>query len=197
MKKLGGSGLMVHKHAAALALVLLLASPAFGKRKDDVVIMKNGDKFTGETKALQYGVLIFKSDYMKDSVHLDWRQVETLQSKDTFIVGLSNGERVTGFIEKETTVGGDGNDFKIIAEGAAVETSPADVIAIGQREVSFWNQLTGSISYGFSFASGNKSTNSSLSSDVAFRTSKNSVQLAATSDFDSQSNAKDTNRVTL
>jgi hypothetical protein len=46
MKKLGGSGLMVHKHAAALALVLLLGSPAFGKRKDDVVIMKNGVKFT-------------------------------------------------------------------------------------------------------------------------------------------------------
>jgi hypothetical protein len=91
MKKLGGSGLMVHKHAAALALVLLLGSPAFGKRKDDVVIMKNGVKFTGEIKAFQYGVLIFKSDYMKDSVHLDWRQVET-QSKDTFIVGLSNGQ---------------------------------------------------------------------------------------------------------
>ena len=134
---------------------------------------------------------------MKDSVHLDWRQVEALQSKDTFIVELSNGERVTGFIEKEATVGGDGHDFKIIAEGAAVEACPSDVIAIGQREVSFWDQLTGSVSYGFSFASGNKSTNSSLATDIAFRTTKNSVQLAATSAFDSQSNAKDTNRVTF
>jgi hypothetical protein len=37
---------------------------------------------------------------MKDSVHLDGRQVDVLQSMDTFIVGLSNGERVSGFIEK-------------------------------------------------------------------------------------------------
>ena len=58
MKKLGSSGLMVRKYTAALAFVLLLACPSFGKRKDDVVIMKNGDKFTGEIKALQYGELI-------------------------------------------------------------------------------------------------------------------------------------------
>ena len=66
-----------------IALVVLFAVPLFAKRKDDVVIMKNGDRFTGQIKALQYGELIFKADYMKDSVHL-----ETLQSKDTFIVGL-------------------------------------------------------------------------------------------------------------
>ena len=58
--------------------------------------MKNGDKFTGEIKALQYGELIFKAAYMKDDVHLDWREVEALQSKDTFIVALSDGKRVTG-----------------------------------------------------------------------------------------------------
>jgi hypothetical protein len=39
-------------------------------------------------KALQYVELIPKAAYMKDSVHLDWKQVGTLQSKDTFIVGL-------------------------------------------------------------------------------------------------------------
>jgi len=33
--------------------------------------------------------------------------------------------------------------------GAAVVVDPSDVIAISQREVSFWNQLAGSISYGF------------------------------------------------
>jgi putative salt-induced outer membrane protein YdiY len=191
-------GLIVFRQALPLGLLLLCAWPSFGKRKDDVVIMNNGDKFTGEIKGLQYGELIFKSDYMKDSVHLDWRRVEALQSKDTFIVGLSDGRRVTGFIDKKkTAAGGNEDDFTIIAEGEAVDVSPSDVIAIGQREVSFWNQLTGSVSYGFGFASGNRSTNSSLSADVAFRTSKNSIQLATTSEFDSQSNANNTNRITF
>jgi hypothetical protein len=43
--------------------------------------------------------------------------VETLQSKDTFIVGLSDGTRVTGFIAKERTSAKEGKDVKIIGEG--------------------------------------------------------------------------------
>lgn len=188
---------LVLKRAAVFMFVLLLVPSSFGKRKDDVVVMNNGDKFTGEIKALQFGELIFKADYMKDSVHLDWRQVASLQTMDTFIVGLSDGKRVTGFISKEGPPGKNSKDFKIIAEGVDVDVSPADVITIGQREVSFWNQLTGSISYGFSFASGNKATSSSLAADVAFRTAKNSVQLATSSQFDSQINATNTNRFTF
>lgn len=193
-------GRFVLRHAASLALLLLLAHPSFGKRKDDVVIMENGDKFTGDIKALQYGELIFKSSYMKDDVHLDWKQVKILKSQDAFIVGLSDGKRVTGFIGKEASDAGDvgsSNEFKILANGTAVDVAVADVIAIGQREVSFWNQLTGSINYGFDFGSGNQSTTSSLSADVAFRTAKNSVQLATSSQFGSQENAKDTNRFTF
>jgi hypothetical protein len=169
---------LVLKRVAVLVFVLVIVRSSFGNRKDDVVVMSNGDKFTGEINALQFGQLIFKADYMKDSVHLDWRQVASLQTMDTFIVGLSDGKRVTGFISKEGVPGKNSKDFKNIAEGVDVDVSPGDVITIGQREVSFWNQLTGSISYGFSFASGNKATSSSLAADVAFRTAKNSVQLA-------------------
>ena len=185
------------KRHTLIALMLLFACPLFGKRKDDVVIMTNGDKFTGEIKSLQHGELIFKSDYMKDSVYLDWKRVKSLESNDTFIVSLTSGKRVTGLIGKDGTSAEDSKDFKIVAEGSAVEVTAAEVIAIGQREASFWNQLTGSIDYGFGFASGNKQTNSSLGADVAFRATKNSVQLATTSQFGSQTNAKNTNRFTF
>jgi putative salt-induced outer membrane protein YdiY len=75
--------------------------------------------------------------------------------------------------------------------------SPFEVIAVGQRESSLWNQLTGSVNYGFGFSSGNKQANSSLAADVAFRTTKNSVQLATSSQFESQTNAESTNRITF
>lgn len=186
----------IHK-STVLMILLLVATPLCGKRKDDVVVMANGDKFTGEIKALQFGELVFKSDYMKDSVYLDWKKVKVLESKDTFIVSLSDGTRATGLIGEAITSGETSKDFKIVAEGETVQVSPSEVVTIGQREESFWNQLTGSISYGFDFASGNNSTNSSLAADVAFRTAKNSVQLAGSSQFDSQSNAKNTNRLTF
>jgi len=57
-------------------------------------------------------------------------------------------------------------------------TGEIKALQYGQREVSFWNQLTSSISYGFDFSSGNTATTSSLSADVVYRTAKKSVQLA-------------------
>lgn len=71
------------------------------------------------------------------------------------------------------------------------------MIAIQQSEVGFWNQLTGSINYGFNFSSGNSSTNSSLGANVAYNTAKNSVQLGTTSQFDPHSQGKNTNRFTF
>ena len=182
---------------AVLALALLLSYTAFAKRKDDVVIMKNGDKFTGEIKGLQFGELMFKSDYMKDSVHLDWERVADLESKDTYIVTLSDGRRVTGTVSRKMIQAEDKQEFEISSADSIVEIAPPDVITINQREASFWNQLTGSIDYGFGFTSGNNSTNSSLGANVAFNTTKNSIALATSSQFDSQKNAKNTNRFTF
>jgi putative salt-induced outer membrane protein YdiY len=185
------------KRAVLIGFLLLGAIPAFGKRNDDKVVMTNGDSFTGEIKSLQSGELAFKSDYMKESVYLDWKRVKKLESRDTFIVGLSTGERVTGSIAREGTPGDDEKAFKIVSDGQTMAIKPSEVVAIGQREDKFWNQLTGSIEYGFGFASGNNATNSSLGADVAFRTAKNSVRLTTSSQFDSQTNAKNTNRFTL
>jgi hypothetical protein len=130
------------KPAGLFILVLLLAYPSFGKQKDDVVIMKNGDKFTGEIKGLQYGELIFKSEYMKDSVHLDWERVEVLESKDTYIVTLSDGQRITGIISRKAIGRDDGQEFKISAGNSRLQVPSPEVITIDQREASFWNQLT-------------------------------------------------------
>jgi putative salt-induced outer membrane protein YdiY len=179
---------------AVIALLLMLSCPLFAKRKDDVVVMQNGDRFTGEIKKLDHGELLFKSDYMTDSVHLDWKRVKQLESKDTFIVTLQSGDRVTGRI---TQTGGAGGEFQVLAGQGTVRVKSPEVIAIQQHEVSFWNQLTGSVNYGFSFSSDNSSINSSLGASVAYYATKNSVYLGSTSQFDSQSNATNTNRFTF
>jgi hypothetical protein len=62
--------------------------------------MTNGDKFTGEIKKLENGFIFFKADYMADTVQLDWKRVDHVESKDQFTVILTGGARKTGFIEK-------------------------------------------------------------------------------------------------
>jgi len=75
------------------------------------------------------------------SVHLDWKRVDSLQSKDTFIVSPNEWTRVPIDRERDDLLRS-GNDFRIVGEGTAVEVTILDVIAIGQREASSWNQLT-------------------------------------------------------
>jgi len=179
---------------ALILILMLLACTAFGKRKDDVVVMKNGDRFTGEIKSLQQGELVFKSDYMADSVRLDWNRVERLDSKDTYIVMLSSGTRVTGSIGRAATAGEAGGEVQIVTANSTMQIKPTEVIAIQQHEVTFVQQLTGSVNYGLSFGSGNSSTNSSLGANVAYTTEKNSIQLNTTSQFTYQSKAENTNR---
>src|SRR3954454_17315964 len=85
-----------------ILMLMFLLPAAWAKRNDDVVVMKNGDRFTGEIKRLEDGKLIFSAPYMKDAVSLDWRQVDRLESKDLFNVYLTNGGVRTGVVNKKS-----------------------------------------------------------------------------------------------
>ena len=115
-----------------LMAVVLLVGTAQAKRKDDVVIMKNGDSFTGDN-----GELVFKSDYMKDSVHLDWKRVKSLGSKDPDIVSVKDGRR-TGNIERSSTLRGESIRFRCCGARIPTKISSMSIIRIQQQqEVSF------------------------------------------------------------
>ena len=80
-------------------LAALACFPAQAKRKD-VVVMNNGDHFTGEVKRLQNGLLFVETDYVSGSIGLDWNQVQSVQSTATYRIVLNNGKRIEGKIEK-------------------------------------------------------------------------------------------------
>src|SRR5580704_3763871 len=100
------------------------------KQKDDVVVMKNGDKFTGEIKKLENGILYFKASYMMDSVQLDWARVDHVESKDQYFVFLTNGQRPKGAME--TTKVSDSTDASLIvlSEGGPIEARKSEVVSI-------------------------------------------------------------------
>jgi hypothetical protein len=63
--------------------VLCMHASALAKRKDDVVVLNNGDRITGEIKRLEYGTLSLKADYMADAVRLDWKRVERMRRRSS------------------------------------------------------------------------------------------------------------------
>src|ERR1700722_665198 len=193
------------KHRSRLfpiAAILVISGALGGARLEakstsDVVVMKNGDKFTGEIKKLENGVLYFKADYMVDPVQLDWARVERLESKDHFDVLLSSGRRVAGTIEAELGSQATGGDFVVQSGGAEIRARKPEVVKLAPVEDSFWTQLTGSIDYGFSFTGGNDTSQSSLCGTVEYRTEDWAAALNGSSVLNRESGAKKSGRNTL
>jgi hypothetical protein len=183
--------------AATLTLAVLGTTPVHAKRKDDVVVMKNGDRMTGEIKKLDRGRLSISSPYMVDAVLVDWRQVERIESKDQFNVSLTTGKIHTGTISKETAKDDESSDFFIKNEDFTVRVPRREVVSFIPVEDSVWKQLTGSIDYGFSFTSGNNSTQSSLSANMQYRAERWFFDVSGTSVFNGQSGASNSGRNTF
>jgi len=181
--------------AVVVVAVLIVGDSLLAKRKDDSVVMRNGDRFTGEIKKLERGILYFKASYMMESVQLDWSQVEKLESQDQFLVALKDGTRYTGSIEKTGNI--QPGILRIEAQGKVMEIGQLDAIAIRQKETSFWSQLDGSIDYGLSYTSGNSALSSSLGAAIEYQRTRDFVRLTTTSQFDRQSSGPSTERYTL
>jgi len=154
------------ERAVLLVAMLIVCVPAtWAKHKDDVVIMKNGDRFTGEIKSLQRGELIFKASYMTESVHLDWSKVSRLESKDSYLIFMADGYQFTDQFKLE-----DGTEDNLhIGPAGVIKVSQHNVLRIMPVEESFWSQLEGSINLGLNYTSGNEQYDVELMTSVSYR----------------------------
>jgi hypothetical protein len=176
---------------------MTLLVSAFAKRNDDVVVMKNGDRMTGEIKKLVQGRLHFKADYMAGTVELDWADVVRLESKDQFNVSLTTGKIYTGHIEKKESTKEGTADFLVSQGGSLTQATREEVFVITPVEDTMWKQFTGSIDYGFSFTGGENVTQSSLSAELNYRAEKWFFQSIGSSVFNAQSGSTTSGRNTL
>jgi hypothetical protein len=179
-----------------LIVGLFAAGVSYARTKADVVVMKNGDRFTGEIKKLEHGILYFKASYMMDSVQLDWDQVADLESDDQFFITLTNGTRLEGKLEKSQAEKNAGT-VQLVTAGRTMEISGRDLTTIRQKEENFLSQLNGSVNYGLNFTRDNDAISSALNASVEYRRAKNVATLSTSSQFTGQSNAPSTNRYTF
>lgn len=163
---------------------LLVVLTAIAKNVDDVVVLKNGDRLTGEIKGLQSGELRFKSDYMAEAVRLDWSRVERLESKSTFMIWLVDGKLVTDVIRLLPSNSDEVANFLIGNSGITVHQ--LDVIRITPADKHFWKRLEGSIDFGFSFTSGNDQYQTNLAATTTYRTGDHSFTASIDSSFSGQ-----------
>jgi Protein of unknown function, DUF481 len=178
-----------------LCSVLLFSATLLAQENNDVIVMKNGDRFTCEIKGLSAGVLSVKMSYVDGTVAVQWSQVAHLESNRLFRVQTESGVVYTGTMS--TT--GASTDPPIRIELAEtpreeVEVAQRKIIKLSQTSESFWHRFDGALNTGFLYSKGNESAQFNLSSQLAYTRERWSSQVSFNTSFASSNGSNLTTR---
>ena len=152
-----------------LALVALCTTPLFARTKTDVIVMRNGDRFTGEIKGLDAGVLYVSFDYMLGTSSIQWSKVDHLESQQLFLVKDEAGTVYSGTLKSSDRAEGRPVELEILDVPAkAVVVEKSKVVQMTQTSDRFWQRFNGKLNSGFSYTKGNQSTQYSLGSEIEY-----------------------------
>jgi hypothetical protein len=142
-----------------LSSTLAFATPLFAREKTDILMMNNGDRLTGEIKALNSGTLSVNLDYISGTSSVDWSKVDHLESKQQFLVKTQDGSVYTGTLRSVQSPGKRPIRIEISGnpnEGVILDHSK--IIRITETSASFWQRFNGQINSGISYSKGNQAT---------------------------------------
>ena len=124
---------------------LLIALPSFASAREstDVIVMQNGDRFTGEVKALNAGVLYVSLPYVIQTLSVDWSRVARLESKQLFLVKAEDGTVYKGVLNSRAIGAGRPTEIEIAEtpEKKAVINS-ARVVNVSQTAEKLLQRFT-------------------------------------------------------
>jgi hypothetical protein len=172
------------------SFILLFCSPLFARDNTDVIVMKNGDRFTCEIKGLSAGVLSVKLKYVQGTIGVQWSEVARLESNQLFIVQTEGGTVYTGKLSTAATSGERPMSIEVAsAPEKEVEIPQPQLIKMNQTAESFWRRFNGTVSTGILYSKGNDTTQYNIASQVEYPRERWSSQVGFNSSFASSSNA--------
>jgi len=165
-----------HFHFFFIAIIILFFSFISFAQKTDVVILKNGDKLTGEVKYLRVGILTYKTDNM-ETVEIQWNKIKSIETKNFFEVEVADGRVYFGSIDPSV------DEEMMTVKGVTLDHNlfMKYVVRINRIKESFWDIIEGSIKFGFSFTKASNIGQLSLGGNAKYRTKINVSELAVNS----------------
>jgi hypothetical protein len=183
-----------------LSLVLMsVAAPVFGQigllpekkaHKDDVVILDNGDRLTGEIKKMQHGILHFKSDRAVGTLQLDWERVHFLQSTARYEFEDIRGMRFTGTIRKSV-----GEQLELELDDASVlAVKLSEILNIREMRRSFFGRVNLTLDAGVTYTQGNQQTQLNIDASMEYAKPLYNLRFDLSSLFSGQKDGATTSR---
>ena len=158
--------------SAAFFLIVIAATPARAQ-KTDVITLANGDRITGEVKALDRGRVEFSTDDI-GTIHLEWDVVVSLVSVQQFEVITSDGRRFLGRLAATTP-----GSLQVSSVLDSATLTLAEVTMIRPIGTGFWNKLDGSLDIGFNYTRSSEIAQLNLNSTTVYRRPSFEARLAA------------------
>jgi len=149
--------------ALATAMLASVAVPAYAQRTE-VVLLKNGDRITGEVMKLDRGQLEFKTDDA-GTLYLEWdKLVSVTAATRVFEIMMSDGRRFVGNLAP-----GAPRMLSVTEANATYTLAMTDVTHISPIGQGFWRKLDGSISTGFNYTRSSGVAQLNLNGNTVYR----------------------------
>jgi hypothetical protein len=170
-------------------VALLLQAPPVLAAKTDIVVISNGDRFTGEVKSLDRGRLKLSTDNAGD-VYIEWDKIRRVVSNAQFDIETVSGNHELGSLR------GTEQDGKLHVIGArdSLTLEFGSVVRITPLKTTFWGKIDGSVDVGSSFALANHLSQFNTAVSATYRERRYSLGIGANSTLIHQDNVPDTRR---
>jgi|GEM_PF-192683 len=167
--------------------VVEVTAPA--SRKTDVVVMRNGDRLTGEIKSLERGRLVFSTDDM-GTIRIEWEKIVRVESRYLYDIETEGFRRFYGSFAPSAEDGS-----VAIATGDTSFTLPIErVVRITPLRGSFWRRLKTTLEAGYSFTSANSQQQITLGSEFSYRTERYNRRLVMNTFYSDREGESSTSR---
>jgi len=163
--------------AVILCCHLLCALPLFARENTDVIVMRNGDTFTGQIKGLDSGVLYVGLSYVVQTLSVDWSQVARVKSKQQFLVKTEDGSVYRGVLNSTEEPSGRPVEIQIAETPEAnVMLKRDQIVRVSVTSEKFLQRFTGGVGLGSIYTKGNQSVQYSISGLAAYPRERWAVQ---------------------
>ena len=154
---------MVRLRIFAVTTVLFVAANAFAA-KTDIVVLRNGDRFTGEVKQLTRGQLKVSTDDL-GTIYIEWDKIVSVTTAGVYEVATDVGDRYVGALAPDTPT-----TMQVIAEdGTVTRLTFVEVVSVSAIKSGFLERIDGSIDVGGSYTKSSGVGQASLAFDTAYR----------------------------
>ena len=129
----------------AATVVFFVATTTFAANTD-VIVLRNGDRFTGEVKELSHGKLKVTTDDI-GTLYVEWDSVAAVTTMLQYEVVTTSGARYVGVLAQ-----GSATDLRVIAADGSVTALPfLNVVSFASIKKGFLERIDGTLDVGGSY----------------------------------------------